>query len=366
MESAAFPHSPTAGPRAYVLVNGERCELLEDRRLALTPTYFPDGTQLFDPLFSPPREIPLSDDPAEPGVTTAKLRPYAHYYAAPPVTKPQCLTVHGLPEGTTAQALGQFFERLFEHCFVQEADVYCFTGPGPKRCNGRGYVLLQNPLHTRQCLESRQLLWDAHTQHVVYVEAMDWNHPQPPAYGGPPGAAGGGRGGAPPPPSRPPPAYGETLAGGRAGGPGFPGGAGGMTATSNTAPPPPPPPPLDVGGGRGPPPPPMAAAPAGPHFFVSHLLPLPSGPAGSPPMAELAVLQQAVESGVLAVSRTNARDFDRAVQRGAAGIHLLVVAPHQQEIVGVAQLVDLLGEGPAVAVPAAAGAATLTTIPTTR
>ena len=65
---------------AFAYVNGEPCELLEDRRLAVYK-YFSPGTLVFDGSFSPPRIIPLSDQRDEYGVTTLKLLPNGHYFA---------------------------------------------------------------------------------------------------------------------------------------------------------------------------------------------------------------------------------------------------------------------------------------------
>ena len=327
---------PSSSPTSlYVYVNGEKCELLEDRRLSLnhystSATHIqrkrhyvslPEGTTLYDPLYSPPRPIPFSSDPAEVGVTAVKLRPLGHYYATLPpgpcgggngqltiqqqhaqmiqnsnpfgdhgkfvfdhgsttsgsshnnnygnrqhsgmtkpeatntmdllafssnlpmlYAKPQCLTVHGLPEYATAEMLGRYFESVLDKCLVVEADVYCCPssdegthhvhhsttaaanssniaagiGNGKNtvsvnsnlyhqngttedsmgaedahglrsagrasgkttRCNGRGYVMLQNPVHTHRILQQKQFYWDNQT--VIYVDSMDWNVPPPP------------------------------------------------------------------------------------------------------------------------------------------------------------------------------------------
>ncbi|RNF02990.1 hypothetical protein TraAM80_06040 [Trypanosoma rangeli] len=122
--------------------------LLEDGRLALYQR-FPEGSVLYDPSDLPPREVPISSDAAEYGVTASKLVPYSHYeaYLPDPVTgelhaitgESVCIYVTNLPPNTTAVMLGRFFEALD---MIVEADV--FTTPSGE-CTGRGWVVFQDP-----------------------------------------------------------------------------------------------------------------------------------------------------------------------------------------------------------------------------
>nr|CCC94649.1 conserved hypothetical protein [Trypanosoma congolense IL3000] len=132
----------------FVYVNGEKLNLLEDGRLSLY-TKFPYGTLLFEPSSVPPKEIPLSTDASEQGITMHRLLPRGHYeaYLPDPTTGDLfpligeyiCAYVSNLPPSTTAEMLGRFFE-AFD--MVAEADVFTdSTGA----CTGRGWVVLQDP-----------------------------------------------------------------------------------------------------------------------------------------------------------------------------------------------------------------------------
>ncbi|KEG12587.1 hypothetical protein DQ04_01601120 [Trypanosoma grayi] len=134
---------------AYVYVNGEKMNLLEDGRLFLYHR-FPKGTLLYDPSDLPPREVPLSTDAAEHGITVRRLIPYGHYHAFLPdpatgdlhplTGESICAYVTNLPPNTTAEMFGRYFE-AFD--MVAEADI--FTNP-EGLCNGRGWVVLQDPM----------------------------------------------------------------------------------------------------------------------------------------------------------------------------------------------------------------------------
>ncbi|EAN98710.1 hypothetical protein TcCL_ESM02423 [Trypanosoma cruzi] len=132
----------------FVYVNGEKMGLLEDGRLALYQR-FPVGSVLYDPSELPPREVPISADAADYGVTACKLIPYGHYEAYipepttgdlhPMTSENVCVYVTNLPPNTTAEMLGRYFE-AFD--MVAEADV--FTAPSGE-CTGRGWVVFQDP-----------------------------------------------------------------------------------------------------------------------------------------------------------------------------------------------------------------------------
>ncbi|KPA79424.1 hypothetical protein ABB37_05265 [Leptomonas pyrrhocoris] len=194
-ESSSATPAPASTP--FVYVNGDKLHLMEDYRLPLYQ-YFPEGTKLFDPTYTPPREIPLSSSTEEAGVTLLKLQPNAQYhaffkdprtgalYAA--ATKYVCLYVSHLPFNTTTEMLGRYFE-TFD--MVKAADVF----PGPKvSCNGRGWVILQDP--SKLLLIPRVLQF--YGKHFIYTELSDREPSWEKLYSMVPETA-------PPPPPPPPP-----------------------------------------------------------------------------------------------------------------------------------------------------------------
>ncbi|CCW63452.1 unnamed protein product [Phytomonas sp. EM1] len=111
--------------------------------------YFPEGTVLFDPSYIPPMRVPLGTASQNLGVTLRKLLPFGSYeaYYEDSTTgalhlksmKYVCLYVDNLPDSTTPEVLGRFFE-TFD--LVKEANV--FRG-WDGRCNGRGWVMFEDP-----------------------------------------------------------------------------------------------------------------------------------------------------------------------------------------------------------------------------
>lgn len=142
---------------AFVYINNERVELLEDRRLLLHPR-FPEGTILMDPTYVPPRQVPMSTLPEETGVTARKLLPHGHYHAfvVHPVTgerlpakiQQKYLIVHNLPPTATAEFVGKFFENFD---FVVEGDIVKVPN-NANQCKGRGFVQFSNPETVAQLL----------------------------------------------------------------------------------------------------------------------------------------------------------------------------------------------------------------------
>ena len=194
----AFP------PPSYVNINGERYELMEDRRFALFQK-FGEGVELLDPSFEPPRLIPMSTDPEEYGLTAKKLLPNGFYFlrhaaSGKHIMPPPCaIIVHSLPPNTTAEALGKFFE---QYDLVVEADVLHWQDGSFKP---RGYVILQHPDIMQNILTTMPTV--NFFDYVLQLEGAD-RHPvapqQPPPY----------HQALPPPPpfsaaiSHPPPSYG--------------------------------------------------------------------------------------------------------------------------------------------------------------
>lgn len=158
-----------------VYVNGHRYPLLEDGCFSVT-SHFVEGTILFDLSFDPPQIVDQTDE----GISACKLRPLGHYSTNSSVHQ-TAIVVHNLPESATSHHLGKFFESLFEDCFVVEADI--FRRPpdpatGQRRSKGRGYVMLQNPNHTLQLLQTKQVMWDQ--SRAIFLEPMDWRSQPPP------------------------------------------------------------------------------------------------------------------------------------------------------------------------------------------
>ena len=191
-------------PQFSVYINGERCELLDDRRFCMYPK-FPEGTELFDPTTIPPRPIPLSQDAEDLGVTARKLIPQQHYIAripgdpAPAGLPVRFLIVHNVPANVTARDLGQFFEQYSQ---VIEADILRWPGSGtlPK---GRGYVALQNQEAMQMLVKERMIYFDP-MEMWLFIEPSDRNPAQPPPYHGGNVHTHGSFHHAPPPP---PPQY---------------------------------------------------------------------------------------------------------------------------------------------------------------
>jgi hypothetical protein len=150
----------------FVFINGEKHELLDDRRLAVV-NRFPEGTEIYDPSTTPPTLIPLSTEQEDFGVTTRKLIPWGSYFAkskeGAPVGVPQrFIIVHNIPPQVGARDLGMFFEQ--QYCPVMEADILRWPGGGSSsnsKC--RGYVLLPNAEVTAELIKAK----------TVYYEPMD-------------------------------------------------------------------------------------------------------------------------------------------------------------------------------------------------
>jgi hypothetical protein len=133
-----------------------------------------------DPSYYPARQVPLSDDPEEYGVTARKLLPRMQYHAfvVDPVTgdkvparqpAQKVLIVHNLPANATPDFVGRFFE-TFD--MIVECDIMktAANPPHHPQCKGRAYVVFQDPKTVDYLLENYKTISFYGT--VVF---LDWS-----------------------------------------------------------------------------------------------------------------------------------------------------------------------------------------------